>query len=71
MGVNDPFLPLVGLETRRSRIPLADLRRPLEVGRLRADVAQRPIIEGCYTDPKVTEFLQNHAVNACRRLSHY
>jgi len=26
----DPFLPLVGIGTRHSRIPLAGLKRPLE-----------------------------------------
>ena len=40
---NDPILRLVGLGIRRSRIPLAGLKRPLDVGRVQhPDAGERP-----------------------------
>jgi len=59
MSHSDPLLPLVGWGSRRSRISLTSSKRPFEgVDECAPARSDAPIIEGCCTDPQMTECLE-------------
>jgi hypothetical protein len=68
----DPLLPLVGWGSRCSRIWLTSSKRPFEgVDECAPARSDAPIIEGCYTDPQMTECLEIIRLMLTAACQHY